>query len=94
MAKVRGLYAAAADVASEVGQLDPMAFDSADGIYGYALKQLGISLRGTPTSAYKSVFSALKQQKENSIIAMDKALQSRASSFDGKFKGLNTIKIS
>lgn len=94
MAKVRGLYAAAADVAPEVGQLDPMAFDSADGIYGYALKQLGISLRGTPASAYKSVFSALKQQKENSIIAMDKALQSRASTFDGKFKGLNTIKIS
>lgn len=94
MAKVRGLYAAAADVAPEVGQLDPMAFDSAEGIYGYALKQLGISLRGTPASAYKSVFSALKQQKENSIIAMDKALQSRASTFDGKFKGLNTIKIS
>lgn len=44
-------------VAPVTGKLDPLTFDSAEAIYGYALRKAGVSITGIKTRDYKAVFN-------------------------------------
>lgn len=54
-------YRAATDVKSVLGNVDPMAYDSADAIYLDAVKAMGVN--NVPASAAKHVFAALQSVK-------------------------------
>lgn len=54
-------YRAATDVKSVLGNVDPMAYDSADAIYLDAVKAMGV--KNVPASAAKHVFAALQSVK-------------------------------
>lgn len=54
-------YRAATDVKSVLGNVDPMAYDSADAIYLDAIKTMGV--KNVPASAAKHVFAALRSVK-------------------------------
>lgn len=57
-ARLTEKFAAAEKVCPYAGKLDPLAFDSADGIYLEALKQMGVNAPANPASA-KDVFEAI-----------------------------------
>lgn len=54
-------YRAATEVKSVLGNVDPMAYDSADAIYLDAVKAMGV--KNVPASAAKHVFAALQSVK-------------------------------
>lgn len=54
-------YRAATDVKAVLGNVDPMAYDSADAIYLDAVKAMGV--KNVPASAAKHVFAALQSVK-------------------------------
>lgn len=54
-------YRAATDVKSVLGNVDPMAYDSADAIYLDAVKAMGV--KNVPADAAKHVFAALQSVK-------------------------------
>lgn len=54
-------YRAATDVKSVLGNVDPMAYDSADAIYLDAVKAMGV--KNVPASSAKHVFAALQSVK-------------------------------
>jgi len=85
----RELSAAADDVRSVLGNIDALAFDSADDIYGAALSKKGVDIRRHPRSAWRSMFSVMKGQKPAVRTAMDAA---PLAEYDGAFAGLNRIK--
>ena len=88
VAKFRALSAAAEAVRPVLGSIDPLAFDSADGIYGAALRKMGIDTAKHPRAAWKSMFSIARQQATASM-AQDASMRR---DYDGAFKGLNRIK--
>ena len=88
VAKVRALSAAAEAVRPVLGSIDPLAFDSADGIYGAALRKMGIDTSKHPRAAWKSMFGIARQQAVQASFAQD----SMRRDYDGPFKGLNRIK--
>lgn len=68
-------YRAATDVKSVLGNVDPMAYDSADAIYLDAVKAMGV--KNVPADAAKHVFAALQSVKTAAPSgAMDSALKS------------------
>lgn len=72
-----------------------MAFDSADGVYGQALKMLGVETKGIHPSAFKAVLSA--QPKANAApakrLANDSASKGDAASFAETFPNLAKVGI-
>ena len=66
-------FAAAKEVLPFVGEVDPLAFDSADGIYQFALKNGGIETKDVHPSAFKSLLPLLTRSDEvrPAPIAMD-----------------------
>ena len=88
VAKFRALSAAASAVRPVLGDIDPLAFDSADGIYGAALRKLGIDTTKHPRAAWKSMFGIARQQASASF-AQDASMRR---DYDGAFAGLNRIK--
>ena len=88
VAKFRALSAAAEAVRPVLGSIDPLAFDSADGIYGAALRKMGIDTSKHPRAAWKSMFGIARQQAVQASFAQD----SMRRDYDGPFKGLNRIK--
>ena len=88
VAKFRALSAAAEAVRPVLGAIDPLAFDSADGIYGAALRKMGIDTAKHPRSAWKSMFSVAKAQAVQPM-AQDSSMRR---DYDGPFAGLNRIK--
>lgn len=64
MNKMRSLNCAAKDCANILGtNLDPLAFDSADGIYGKALKVAGYDIAKYPKTAYRGMVEVLKKSQ-------------------------------
>lgn len=59
-AHVKELADAANDCRCVLGNVNALAFDSAEDIYAMALKQKGIALDGFDKSAYKAMFSVLR----------------------------------
>ena len=88
VAKFRALSAAAEAVRPVLGSIDPLAFDSADGIYGAALRKMGIDTSKHLRAAWKSMFGIARQQAVQASFAQD----SMRRDYDGPFAGLNRIK--
>lgn len=59
----RKLSKAVNDCKSYIGNRDPMIFDSADEVYGAALKEAGFNLTNIPKSAYRYMFLAMNKER-------------------------------
>ena len=88
---MRNLTRAVRDVRGLVGELDPLSFDSASDVYGYALEQLGENPRKYPRQAWPGMIDILRKQKTAPSVARDAAPVGRMS---GSFAGLSNITIS
>lgn len=87
----RALSAAADDTRHVLGNIDALAFDSADDIYGAALRKMGVNVNRHPRSAWRSMFSVMKgRDAENARVAMDSM---PTGEYDGVFSGLKNIKF-
>lgn len=87
---MRNLTRAVRDVRGLVGELDPLSFDSASDVYGYALEQLGEEPRKYPRQAWPGMIDILRKQKAAPSIARDATPVGRMS---GSFAGLSNITI-
>lgn len=87
---MRNLTRAVRDVCGLVGELDPLSFDSASDVYGYALEQLGENPRKYPRQAWPGMIDILRKQKATPSVARDAAPVGRMS---GSFAGLSNITI-
>lgn len=87
---MRTLAGAVRDVRGLVGELDPLSFDSASDVYGYALEQLGENPRKYPRQAWRGMIDILRKQKAVPSLARDAAPVGRMS---GSFAGLSNITI-
>lgn len=82
---------AARKVRDLVGEVDAMAFDSANDIYAHALKQKGVNIKQYEPAAFKGMVDMMVANKPyNPAPTFDHA---PASSFEGQFAGLKNIKI-
>ena len=81
-------YEAAREIAPAVGNVNPMAFDSSDAIYAYALSEMG---RPVKKESARDVFRAIMETRRRTI-ANDAAPVTR-SRFSGAFSGLNNINL-
>lgn len=88
--RFRALSEAAEAVRPVLGAIDPLAFDSASGIYGAALRRLGVDVRRHPRSAWKSMYAAVRKSAQMAQDAAYKAPLPKG--FEGHFEGLNRIK--
>ena len=81
----RKLSAAAEEVRPVLGGINVMAFDAAEDIYGEALKRMGVSVKGHPKAAWRSMYLvATKPQPVTRPLAQDAKL-------DKRFEGLKNI---
>lgn len=82
---------AARKVRDLVGEVDAMAFDSANDIYAHALKQKGVVIKNYEPAAYKGMVDMMVANKPSqaTVPTFDHA----ATSFEGQFAGLKNIKI-
>lgn len=87
---MRNLTRAVRDVRGLVGELDPLSFDSASDVYGYALEQLGENPRKYPRQAWPGMIDVLRKRKAVPSLARDAAPVGRMS---GSFSGLSTITL-
>lgn len=71
VARVTALFEAREAVKPLVGVV---AMDSADNVYGYALKQKGVDIKGVHPSAYKSMVGMLLKSESKPSVAMDAAI--------------------
>lgn len=72
--RVKALFTAAADVAPFIGQVDTLAFDSANDIYRLALDHAGVNIKGVHPSAYKAMLSlAMQRPAAQPVVAADAA---------------------
>ena len=89
-AHFRNLNEAGRKVRDLVGEVDVMAFDSAEDIYGHALKAKGVKIGQYDKSAYKGMVDMLAANKPAApAITHD----SSPDTFEGQFAGLGNIKI-
>lgn len=89
MKHFRALNSAVNDVRSILGNVDPLAFDSADDIYGAALKKNGVDITKHPKSAYRSMFAVMGKFTKTATVAQDSA--PATGNYEGPFAGLNRI---
>ena len=69
-------FTAAKEIAPYVGDIDPLAFDSAESIYEYALKTGNIKLAKIHKSAYRAMLPLLpRNDRLAPPLAMDAAAQ-------------------
>ncbi|MBC8947070.1 DUF2213 domain-containing protein [Xenorhabdus indica] len=88
----RALNEAGQKVRSLVGELDIMAFDSAEAIYAHALKNKGYDPNKYDKAAYKGMVDILAAQKP-SAFTQNLVMDAAPSSLKGPFAGLKNIKI-
>ncbi|AOM39668.1 DUF2213 domain-containing protein [Xenorhabdus hominickii] len=91
-AHFRALNEAGQKVRSLVGDVDVMAFDSAEAIYAHALKNKGYDPKKYDKTAYKGMVDILAAQKP-SAFAQTPVMDTAPSSLEGPFAGLKNIKI-
>lgn len=93
MAKARSLTSAAAKVRPVCGELDAMAFDSAEAIFGHALKAKGVKVKNYTPAAYEGMVDMMMSQ-ERSAMANDHALEPEENTeLTGHFSHLANIKF-
>lgn len=87
----RALSDAARDVRPLIGDVDPMAFDSANDIYKKALSLSGHNPEAYPASAWRGMCDMLKNAAATAVpVAL---AQDAASKLDGPFGNLKTIRV-
>lgn len=89
VAKFRALSAAAEACRPVLGNVDALAFDCAEDIYGAALKKAGIDTRKHPKSAWRSMWEVLPKGQPEVRMAQDAVIDKK---FEGAFSGLNNIR--
>lgn len=89
VASVEGRYKAASEIAPAVGQVNPMAFDSAQSIYAHALNEMGYPTGSYKASSARDMFKAIMKTRQAQF-AQDAAPKTQT--FTGVFAGLNSIK--
>jgi len=89
-AHFRKLNEAGRKVRDLIGEVDVMAFDSAEDIYGHALKQKGVKIAQYEKSSYKGMVDMLATNKPSNTPAV---MDSSPDTFEGQFAGLGNIKI-
>lgn len=90
IAKMRSLHKAAGDVESLCGKLDPLAFDSAAGIYAHALKSVGRKPSTKDERALREMVAMAADAKHAALApAYPKFEQQK---YDGPFKHLDNIR--
>lgn len=89
---MRNLSRAVRDVRPLVGELDPLAFDSASDVYGYALEQSGVNPRKYSRQAWRGMIDVLRSQKSGAA-SFSMARDTAAARMDGSFAGLKNITI-
>ncbi|MDR2075653.1 MAG: DUF2213 domain-containing protein, partial [Desulfovibrio sp.] len=90
-AHFRGLAEAARSVRGLCGELDPLAFDSAEDIYRHALKSSGREVTTRDAAALRDMVKMALDAKANANRAHIPPFESRK--IDGQFSGLNRINI-
>ncbi|MBC8949364.1 DUF2213 domain-containing protein [Xenorhabdus sp. TS4] len=88
----RALNEAGQKVRPLVGEVDVMAFDSAEEIYAHALKNKGYDPKKYDKTAYKGMVDILAAQKP-SAFTNNPVMDAAPSSLEGPFAGLKNIKI-
>jgi hypothetical protein len=90
-AKVRGINAAAKKVRPLVGEIsDPLAFDSAEAIYKFALEKTGKNVKKYPASAYEGMIDMVLENKP--VVAEDSAMSGDIGGADDYIKALKKIR--
>ena len=82
---------AARKIRDLVGEVDAMAFDSANDIYAHALKQKGVDIKKYEPAAYKGMVDIMVTNKPSQVPVP--TFDHDTTSFDGQFAGLKNIKI-
>lgn len=95
VAHFKAVAAACSKVRPLVGEMDPLAFDSASAVFGYALTQAGKDVRKYDKAAWQGMVDVLLEER----LAGDKALAALARDSkpvpeSGPFRFLNRIKLS
>ncbi|MBQ9067875.1 MAG: hypothetical protein IJ131_02280, partial [Eggerthellaceae bacterium] len=89
MKKFRALSAAADAVRPVLGNIDALAFDSADDIYGAALRKMGVNIAKHDKKAWRSMFEVMPRGQQKVELAQDAGL---GKTYDGAFAGFNRIR--
>lgn len=90
VAKFRALSAAVEACRPVLGNVDALAFDSADDIYGAALKKSGVNISKHPKAAWRSMYEVMRaSQRDAAIMAQDATI---GKAYDGAFAGFNRIR--
>lgn len=87
----RSLNEAGRKVRELIGEVDVMAFDSAEDIYGHALKQKGVKIGQYEKSSYKGMVDMLAANKPS--LAPAPTFDAAPGTLQGPFAGLNKIKL-
>lgn len=90
---MRNLSRAVRDVRPLVGELDPLTFDSASDVYGYALEQSGVNPHKYSRQAWRGMIDVLRSQKSGAASGRHLAQDTATRKMDGQFAGLNNISI-
>ena len=77
-----------------VGEMDPMAFDSASSVYKSALEQLGVPCKGYGRAEYKAVVEGILAERTRNDEAIAFAVDSKPAPKDGPFRFLKNIRVS
>ncbi|EIC83993.1 DUF2213 domain-containing protein [Serratia sp. M24T3] len=88
----RKLNAAGNKVRSLVGDLDAMAFDSAEDIFAHALKSKGVNIKNYKPEAYEGMFDMISE-RQPSALANDHAFKDEPAELTGHFAHLANIKF-
>lgn len=89
---MRNLSRAVRDVRPLVGELDPLTFDSASDVYGYALEQSGVNPHKYSRQAWRGMIDVLRSQKSGAA-SFSMARDTAPTRMDGNFAGLKNITI-
>lgn len=89
---MRKIASAVRDVRPLVGELDMLAFDSANDVYGYALEQCGVDKRKYEKSAWRGMVDMLRRERAG-LNDRRLAQDSKPVKLDGPFAGLASISL-
>ena len=91
VAHMRGIADACRRVRPLAGEMDAMAFDSAEGVYAAALRQAGVDPKKYDKAAYAGMVDMLV--REQGAMKSAPAMDSKPLPEDGSFRYLNNISI-
>lgn len=89
----RSLYEAVRKVAPLIGELDPMAFDSAGDIYRHTLKAVGVKVATKDTAALSDMVTMALDSATDRKLAMRTVGKAVPCAFEGAFAHLKNIEI-